>query len=391
MLLLVHVFLRVHAVPSLSRASKSRPDMRDARHSRRARPFDTDLRQLYHPRAMGQRPARRTFRFLTRIALLALIVFVVFLGQGCDRPATPSATSTTQTTTTTTNTATSTSASSKAATVASLSPAATEILIGIGAGDRLVAVSNYDPKRPETKSLPRVGDYQTTDWEQLAALRPRVMITQFAIDRLPGGLVEKADALKIRLINVPITRLDDIYAAMRTLGKAVDQPELGASSADELKQRMAALRKRNSGRKVRALIVVNDNGREVAGRDNYLNDALEAAGGENVIRGGPYPQIDKEILFGHDPEVIFQLLPEASPQVQAKAQELWKSMPNLQAVRNGRVHVFTETWVLRPSHHIGDLAERFAAALNEVRSATPATTTQGSPSSAPVASSSRQP
>jgi ABC-type Fe3+-hydroxamate transport system substrate-binding protein len=371
----------------------------------RAIAFDTDLRQLYHPRAMGQRPARQSFPFLTLIALPALLVALVLLplliAVGCDRSATSTDASTTTQPTATSSSPTPTPTTSPIATVASLSPAATEILIGIGAGKSLVAVSNYDPKRPETKSLPRVGDYQTTDWEQLAALRPKIMVTQFAVDRLPQGLVQKADALKIQLINVPITRLDDIYAAMRRLGKAVDQPELGASAADQLKQRFTVLRKQNSGRKVRALIVVNDSGREVVGRDNYLNDALDAAGGENVIRTGPYPSIDREILLDLDPEVIFQLLPDASPQVRSAAQELWKSMPNLQAVRNGRVHIFTDQWALTPSHHVGDLAERFASGMNEVRPAgstapaipaTPATpaipaTTQSSSATAPVASS----
>src|SRR5512133_3272282 len=55
--------------------------------------------------------------------------------------------------------------------VASLVPAATEMLVGMGAGDRLVAVSNYESS-PVVKDLPRVGDYQSTDWETLARLRP---------------------------------------------------------------------------------------------------------------------------------------------------------------------------------------------------------------------------
>src|SRR4051794_5058399 len=62
-------------------------------------------------------------------------------------------------------------------TVASLVPAATDLLIGMGAGDRLVAVSNFDAKRGATRALPRVGDYQTIDWERLASLRPNIMIT----------------------------------------------------------------------------------------------------------------------------------------------------------------------------------------------------------------------
>src|SRR5262249_48805549 len=81
--------------------------------------------------------------------------------------------------------------SGKGRTIASLSPAATDMLVGLGANDHLVAVSNYESS-PQVKDLPRVGDYQTTDWETLARLRPSVMIIQIAPDRVPAGLKEKA-------------------------------------------------------------------------------------------------------------------------------------------------------------------------------------------------------
>src|SRR5439155_1589731 len=122
-----------------------------------------------------------------------------------------------------------------------------------------------------------------------------------------------------------------------------------------------------------ALIVLDDAGRSVAGHDNYLNDVLELAGGENAIRpgGAPYPFIDPELLAQLDPEVIFQLLPEASPQVTARARQVWHGMPDLKAVRDGRVHIFTDRFVLMPSQHVGELSVWFASALNEARPATP--------------------
>src|ERR1700735_1713239 len=49
-------------------------------------------------------------------------------------------------------------------TIASLVPAATDLLIGMGARDRLLAVSTYDRQRPDVAGLPRVGDYQNVDW-----------------------------------------------------------------------------------------------------------------------------------------------------------------------------------------------------------------------------------
>ena len=274
--------------------------------------------------------------------------------------------------------------STRPITVASLSPAATEIVIGMGLGDRLVAISNFDPNRDATLNLPRVGDYQTTDWERLASLRPGVMVTQFAADRLPVGLVQKAGEMNIKLVNVPITRLDDIYRAMTTLGDALGEAARGVASREALRSKIESLRAKSTGRKVRALIVVDDAGRGVVGRDNYLNDILEAAGGENVIRppSAPYPMIDREQLLDLDPEVIFQLLPGASGQVQGAARQMWQSLPQLQAVRNGRVHVFTQTFVLQPSQHVGELAEQFAAAIAETRNATatrPALTQTGVP------------
>jgi ABC-type Fe3+-hydroxamate transport system substrate-binding protein len=241
--------------------------------------------------------------------------------------------------------------------------------------DRLVAVSNYDPDREGVRGLPRVGDYQSTDWERLASLRPGVMVTQFAADRLPPGLVQKAADLKIRLLNVPITRLNDIPKAMIALGEAMGEPQVGAAAAKTFRGRLAEVGALGAGAKVRALIVVDDEARGVAGRENYLNDALEIAGGENAIPAGrsPYPSIDREMLINLDPQVIFQLLPDASPQVRARARRNWQQLSQLGAVREGRVHIFTDPWCLRPSQHAAELAERFARALNEARAGGPAT------------------
>src|SRR5437016_333708 len=47
--------------------------------------------------------------------------------------------------------------------IASLVPAATDLIVAMGAGDHLVAVSDYD-QDPRVANLPRVGAYQTIDW-----------------------------------------------------------------------------------------------------------------------------------------------------------------------------------------------------------------------------------
>ena len=73
-------------------------------------------------------------------------------------------------------------------TVASLVPAATDLIDGMGARDHLIAISNWDPNRDDYASLPRVGDYRSIDWERITQLQPRVMIVQFREDKKPAGL-----------------------------------------------------------------------------------------------------------------------------------------------------------------------------------------------------------
>src|SRR4051812_38741665 len=94
------------------------------------RRFDTAFTQIYHPRGMGQsRKAGRAGIFLALAALAS----------GCDRKLSPPRDA----------------KSSSHLAVASLVPAATDLLVGMGLGDRLVAVSNYEPARAQTHDMPR--------------------------------------------------------------------------------------------------------------------------------------------------------------------------------------------------------------------------------------------
>ena len=106
------------------------------------------------------------------------------------------------------------------ATVASLSPAATDILLGMGRGDRLVAVSDHDAD-PRVADLPRVGAYDRFDWERLAEVRPDAVVVQIGEANLPPGSQDRAAAVGAEFVNVEIARLADIEAAIGTLADVV--------------------------------------------------------------------------------------------------------------------------------------------------------------------------
>ena len=255
----------------------------------------------------------------------------------------------------------------KEPTLASLSPAATDLLIGMGAADHLVAVSNFDADRDETRGLARVGDYRTQDWEKLSALRPRKMIIQMRPERLPPGLGGRAQDLGIELVNLTIDSLDDVFEAIPQVGKAAGEEARAAARLAQLRKQFETVRRRvEKAPKVKTLIVVNDDGRSVAGPGTFLDDILKAAGGENAAGplGIQWPTVDREKILELSPQVVIHLLPQASPQVVREAQKFWADLPQLPAVQDKRIHVLTEWYALLPGDHVGAMAEQYALILH---------------------------
>jgi iron complex transport system substrate-binding protein len=295
--------------------------------------------------------------------LMIFLAALPMLAAGCRKHATPAPLSAAAMTASPTT-------SSSLPTVASLVPAATDLILGMNAGDRLVAVSTYDHVQPSIASLPRVGDYQTIDWEQIAVAHPSLMVVQIRSDRLPGGFTERAASLHIEPIDMTINRLADIPAALTTLGAALQLPRQADFARQQLQARLDAVQRRAAGQpRVPTLLVVGSTGTDLAGPGTFLDDLLQLAGGDNVAAplGTPWPAVDGEMLASLKPAVIIQLIPNASPQERARTAATWARYPQLQAVASGRVYIIDDWWALLPGWHVADLAERFLMQLHRPR------------------------
>ncbi len=288
----------------------------------------------------------------------------MILGAGCERTGGTSATTEPST--------------RPALTVASLSPAATDMILGMEAGEHLVAVSKYDLGKPGLRDLPVAGDYESIDWERLGRLRPSVMVMQVAKSRVPAGVQQRADQLGIKIQNIGIDKLEDIPVALREIGSAIGESAKAAAGEAALQRKLEEVRKRVAGSPaVPTLIVTDDSGMAVAGRDNFLDQVLTLAGGSNVAApaGAGYFSIDREKIAALQPQVVLQLLGDASPPAVEQVRRFWNSMPELPAVKQGRVYYLTESSILMPGLKVGETAEVFASKLHPPDSR---------PSSAPI-------
>lgn len=251
-------------------------------------------------------------------------------------------------------------------TVASLVPAATDLLLAMGAADHLVAVSNFEPPRPEVSALPKVGDYQSTDWEKLTELRPDVMLIFMSPQHTPPGLLQRAAALKIRVINVNTDRLADVFATIDGLGSAVAEPLAGQRLAADLHRQLDAVHERVKAQPpIKTILSLSDERFDCVGRGTYLDELLTIAGGENAVdSSAPYPTFDRERIVELAPSAVLILAPAAPANFKSRAERLWMSLPNLPAARNNRVMTIDDPYALQPGAHIGRVAEMMADALH---------------------------
>ncbi|MBC8105299.1 MAG: ABC transporter substrate-binding protein [Anaerolineae bacterium] len=312
---------------------------------------------------MGQRAPRASFRKIFRIPsqavgagrAVALAMLVGCCLISCDRAAPKSASS-------------SADARLTQPTVASLVPTATDLILGMNAASHLVAVSNWDAPRPQIDRLPRVGDYRSIDWERITQLRPNLLIVQFRPDKMPHGLEDRAGALGIKLVNITNNSLADLFATLDQLGDALGERTKSDAASAALKKQLDAVQSRMAGEpRVRTLITRTESSRlACVGGANYLDDVLTLAGGDNVLKGGDnsYPEIDRERLLALNPDVVIVLLPSSPPQGVKQAEEFWRSVPQVEAVKNNRVHILTDSYVLLGSLSLGKVAQQFAEILH---------------------------
>jgi iron complex transport system substrate-binding protein len=251
----------------------------------------------------------------------------------------------------------------------SLSPNTTEILHGIGAFGRVVAVSDYCTFPPEVAALPRIGGWQNTNLERLASFKPDLVV--MAAPQAPF-IKDKLDALGMRTLAVPSQTLADVFTAIEQIGEATGQREEARRLSEETRAKLEEVRARTRELPRRRVLCVVDRVpgtlRDIytAARGTFFVELIEAAGGESIAppAQGGWGKLQKEAIVELDPDIIIDLMQQSGGQLAEDTQEVWRELPRLRAVREGRVHLIRDWSVLHPSQFVGDTARKFAELIH---------------------------
>ena len=262
--------------------------------------------------------------------------------------------------------------------IMSLSPNVTEILYGIGAFDRLVAVSKYCDYPPEVEDLPRVGAWMNTNFEQIAGLEPDLVIMT---DAQSSFLRDQLDMLGLATLVIPGQSLADVFDAIDKVGKAVGMEPEARKLAADLRAVLDDVRARTSNRpRPRVLLVVDRlpgllRDIYVATEGSYLAEIVTIAGGDPITPPAPftYAKMTTEAVVSLDPDVIIDIVQAISNPATALVESemlqedsvgVWNELAQVRAVRNHRVYPIRDQSVVHPSQFVGKTAQRIGRLLH---------------------------
>lgn len=254
--------------------------------------------------------------------------------------------------------------------IISLSPSTTEVLWGVGAFQRVVAVSDYDDFPPEVKDLPKIGGWSNTNLEQVASLKPDLVVMTKAQEPF---IKDKLDAMCVRNVTVADRTLADALSSITQLGAAVGEDEAAQKLSTETRAKLDDVRAQmQSLKRPRVLCVVDRvpgtlRGLYAATTGSFFAELIEIAGGVSIAPASAmgFGQISKEAVATLDPEIIIDMVQSSNTGKLAEDhKKVWGELSQVNAVRTGRVFAVRDTSVLHPSQRVGDTARKFAEMIH---------------------------
>ncbi len=264
--------------------------------------------------------------------------------------------------------------------IVSLTPAETEVLYAIGAGDRVVGkvedVANYPAA---AKDVPIVGTFSGVDVEKIVGLDADLVIAG-GNGGTPPDAIAKLRSLKVPVLVVYAPDVEAVYHDITLTGDAVGEPAKAADVVSQLHAQFDAVAAATaSATKPRVFYETGDQPSIYGIADNSVYaQMIGLAGGQPITTGSATNwEMSTEKLVVADPELI--ILGDSAYGVTAAAVAKRAGWSALTAVKKNAITGIDDIVVTRPGPRLGLGLWLLAAAIHpELHLAVPTPAPSGS-------------
>lgn len=239
--------------------------------------------------------------------------------------------------------------------IIALSPAINETLYALGAGENIIANTEYCNYPPQAKSKPKVGGYFAPSLEKILSFNPSMVIMQ----ENNAHFAQKLEQLGIKTMVIKIDTYPSIRQSIFTIAKYVHKENEGKAIVSELDQKLHSLKGIVKDQKILMVFGHNTDLSKplyVSGQNLYFEDIIKASGNRNALQSKRkgQPVLNLENIIAINPDIIILLAPNTHELGLNKEALItpWMNLP-INAVKNKKIYVEDKGYSSNPSQRLG--------------------------------------
>ena len=243
--------------------------------------------------------------------------------------------------------------------VISLAPSNTEKLFAVGAGDRVVGVTDFCDYPREAQEKDKIGGFATVNIEKVVALAPDLILAT----GIHEPIIEDLERLNLTVVVLDPKNVDDILGNIRLTGRITGQVETAEELATNMEHRINAITDRTKelpdAQKPKVFYIVWNDPLMTAGPGTFTNDLIHLVGEINIAGDAEtrYPVYSLEMLVKQNPDVIIFSTHAGVTAEQLKTDDVWQG---ISAIETGRIFSIDADIISRPGPRIVDGLEEMA-------------------------------
>ena len=252
--------------------------------------------------------------------------------------------------------------------IVSLTPASTEILYALGAGDRVVATDESSDYPEQAGALPDVATFSSVDVEKVVALEPDLVLAG-GLGFTPADAITRLRDLKIPVAVMYASSVDGVLKDIESLGAATGARGEAKALTSAMRTDMDAVTSAVAGQSPKPRVFYDVGYDDATGAiyapadDSFLAEMVTMAGGDVITTGDPNTyEIPLEKLIEKDPQlIVLGTNPFYSPTPDAVAKR--RGWDAFTAVRNGDIRPVNDIEITRPGPRLPSGLRSLAAAI----------------------------
>jgi len=217
--------------------------------------------------------------------------------------------------------------------IIALSPHAVEMLYAIGAGEAIVATTDFADYPEAAKNIPRIGGYYGIQMERVLELNPDLIVVWDSGNKAED--IQQLKTLGFTLYGSDPKTLEGVAKELEELGQLTGHMEEASKAAAAYRAQLMELRLENAKKtEPKVFYQLWSTPLMTVSKNSWIQQIIDVCHGQNVFYAADsdYPQVSLENVLLTMPEVILQSQEEGN----VKGID-WSQWPEIPAVKKQQI------------------------------------------------------